>query len=109
MRHAWAAQAEPAKLPILHFGLFHPRMVPVRSEELIRLLRRYARSKGLAFSVVRRRGKGSHVMICVGDKRSFVPHSRELPDGTRQAVLRQLGVSLNELQTPRTQPRPQGT
>lgn len=61
------------------------------------MLRRYARANDLAFSVVRRRGKGSHVMVCVGDRRSFVPLSRELPAGTRQAILRQLDVS-NDLQ-----------
>lgn len=72
------------------------------------MLRRYAQSKGLAFSVARRRGKGSHLMVCVGDSRSFMPHSRELPTGTRQAILRQLGLSLNDLQSVGTPPRPRG-
>ena len=69
------------------------RMLPsdnaaMRSEELIRMLRRYAKANGLAFSVVRQRGKGSHVFGCVGDSRSFVPSSRKLPAGTRRAMLR---------------------
>ena len=72
------------------------------------MLRRHAQSNDLAFSVARRRGKGSHVMVCVGDRRSFVPHSRELPAGTRQAILRQLGVSSEELQSVRS-PRPRET
>ena len=37
------------------------------------------------------------MMVCVGDRKSFVPLSRELPAGTRQAILRQLDVS-NDLQ-----------
>ena len=81
----------------------------MRSEELIRMSRRYAQSNGLAFSVVRRRGKGSHVMVCVGDNRSFVPFSRELPAGTRQAILRQLGASPSDLRPIRSGSQPRGT
>lgn len=66
------------------------------------MLRRYARLNGLAFSVVRRRGKGSHVLVCVGGRRSYVPFSRELPTGTRQAILRQLGLAPSDLQPVRT-------
>ena len=84
-------------------------MPAMRSEELIRMLRRYAQSNGLAFSVVRRRGKGSHVMVCVGENRSFVPFSRELPAGTRQVILRQLGLSSSDLEPVRTQSRPKRT
>ena len=73
------------------------------------MLRRYALSNGLAFSVVRRRGKGSHVMVCVGDNRSFVPFSRELPAGTRQTILRQLGVSQSDLRPIRSGSQPRGT
>ena len=84
-------------------------MPTMRSEELIRMLRSYANAKGLAFSVVRRRGKGSHVLVCVGGSRSYVPSSRELPAGTRQAILRQLGVSLGDLRPVRTRPQPKET
>ena len=73
------------------------------------MLRGYARSNGLAFSVVRRRGKGSHVMVRVGDSRSFVPFSRELPAGTRQAILRQLGVSPSDLRSVHSLSRPRAT
>lgn len=73
------------------------------------MLRRYARANGLAFSVVRQRGKGSHVLVCVGDSRSFVPSSRDLPVGTRRAILRQLGVSPSDLQPVRARPHPKET
>ena len=100
-----SGQCRPPKVS-LHFGCFRPTMPPMRSEELIRLLRRYARANRLAFSVVRRRGKGSHLLVCVGSRRSYVPFSRELPAGTRQAILRQLGVSLGDLQPVRTKSQP---
>ena len=73
------------------------------------MLRRYARSKGLAFSVVRRRGKGSHVLVCVGSNRSYVPSSQDLPAGTCRAILRQLAVSPSDLHPARKRPQPRGT
>lgn len=68
------------------------------TEEFLRAIRRYARAKDLEFSVQRRRGKGSHAMIIVGDRRSFVPMARELPVGTQRAILRQLGLRRSDLQ-----------
>lgn len=94
------------RLRSLRFGRFRPTMPTMRSEELIRQLRRYARVNGLVFSVVSRRGKGSHVLVCVGSRRSFVPSSRELPAGTRRAILRQLGVSPSDLERIRPPPQP---
>ena len=73
------------------------------------MLRRYAKTNGLAFSVVRRRGKGSHVLVCVGSSRSYVPTSRELPAGTHRAILRQLGVSPSDMLPNRTPPHPKVT
>ena len=60
----------------------------------------------LVFSVASRRGKGSHVLVCVGSRRSFVPSSRDLPAGTRRAILRQLGVSPSDLERIRPPPQP---
>lgn len=68
------------------------------TEEFLRIIRRYARAKDLEFSVQRRRGKGSHAMIIVGDRRSFVPRLKELPVGTQRAILRQLGLRRSDLQ-----------
>ena len=48
--------------------------------------------------VQRRRGKGSHAMILLGDRRSFVPLTSQLPLGTRNAILRQLGLQRSDLQ-----------
>ena len=68
------------------------------TEEFLRALRRFARANDLEFSVQRRRGKGSHAMILLGDRRSFVPLTSQLPLGTRNAILRQLGLQRSDLQ-----------
>ena len=67
---------------------------------LIRSLRRRAKADGRTFNVNRKRGKGSHAMVSFGERRSFVPlHGGELPPGTRRAILRQLGVRPEELES----------
>ena len=68
------------------------------TEEFLRALRRFARRNKLEFSVQRRRGKGSHAMILLEDRRSFVPMTNELPQGTQNAILRQLGLLPSDLQ-----------
>lgn len=67
------------------------------TEELIRALRRFARANDLPFSVERRRGKGSHVMVTLRNRRSFIPTTDELPNGTQAAILRQLGLRRSDL------------
>ena len=65
---------------------------------LIRALRRRAKADGCTFKIDRKRGKGSHVMVSFGERRSFVPlHGGDLPTGTRRAILCQLGVRPEEL------------
>ena len=67
---------------------------------LIRSLRRRAKADGRTFKVNRKRGKGSHAMVSFGERRSFVPlHGGALPPGTRRAILRQLGVRPEELES----------
>ena len=68
------------------------------TEEFLRAIRRFARANNLEFAVQRRRGKGSHAMILLGDRRSFVPLTNQLPLGTRNAILRQLGLQRSDLQ-----------
>lgn len=61
-----------------------------RSRFLSRL-RRYARNHGLDFKVVKSRGKGSHVTVTLGNKRTIVK-SGELKPGYVKILLKQLGV-----------------
>ena len=66
--------------------------------ELVRKLRRLARTSGSDLSVRRERGKGSHVTVYFRERRAVIPDlSRELKTGTLRAILRQLGVSRDDL------------
>jgi predicted RNA binding protein YcfA (HicA-like mRNA interferase family) len=64
----------------------------VTSSELLRGLRR------LGVEIDRGREKGGHVMARLGGRFAMVPTgSGELPTGTRRAILRQLGVRIEDL------------
>jgi mRNA interferase HicA len=70
----------------------------MKGAELIRRIRRHARKQGLPFVERRDRGKGGHVEIAVGERRTIVPTGgRELPTGTRRAILKQLGIEEDQL------------
>jgi mRNA interferase HicA len=60
--------------------------------EFLRRLRR------LGATIETSRGKGGHVGVELGGRRTFVPTgSGELPTGTMRAILRQLGLRPDEL------------
>ncbi len=61
-----------------------------RSRFLSRL-RHYAREHGLDFEVDKSRGKGSHVTVTLGTKRTIVK-SGELKPGYVKILLKQLGA-----------------
>ena len=60
-------------------------------DELVRRLRRVARARGMTFDLDTARGKGSHAVIRLGDRRTIVPRG-ELKRGTLRGILKQLGV-----------------
>ncbi|TVQ36399.1 MAG: type II toxin-antitoxin system HicA family toxin [Geminicoccaceae bacterium] len=60
-------------------------------DELIRRLRRYARSRGLPLEIDTSRGKGGHAVVRLGDRRSVVP-SGQLKRGTLAGIIKQLGL-----------------
>jgi hypothetical protein len=55
-------------------------------------LREEARSKGLSFRVEKRRGKGGHMMVFVGDRLTTLP-SREIDPKTARKIRKQLGLA----------------
>ena len=69
-------------------------------DELIRRLRRLARRRGLAFEVARERGKGGHWSVRFGENWQPIPQSkgRDLKPGTLQAILREFGLRLRDLE-----------
>jgi len=63
----------------------------MKRDKLLSRLRRHARKKGLAFNVVRSRGKGSHVTVTLGTRRTIVKDG-ELKPGYIALIVRQLGL-----------------
>ncbi len=54
-------------------------------------LRDEARRKGLSFRAEKRRGKGGHMMVYVGNRLTTVP-SREIDPKTARKIRKQLGL-----------------
>ncbi len=54
-------------------------------------LRRFARKQGLQLTITEKRGKGSHITVKLGTRRTIVK-SGELQPGYVRVVLRQLGL-----------------
>ncbi|MFQ5693478.1 MAG: type II toxin-antitoxin system HicA family toxin [Nitrospinota bacterium] len=66
--------------------------------EFIRRVRKLGRKRGLPVAFVAERGKGSHGTLYFGDRRTIVRNPKdELKKGTLGAMLRQLGVRLEDL------------
>ena len=60
-------------------------------KEFRKRAKRYAKARRLAFRYEADRGKGSHGLLHVGDRRTIVSHG-ELATGTVRGMLKQLGI-----------------
>ncbi len=66
--------------------------------ELIKRLRRLAKERGWRFELDEGRGKGSHAVLFVGERRTTIRNrADELKAGTLAGMLRQLGLSKEDL------------
>ena len=63
----------------------------MKRAQFLRRLRRYCRNHGLTVSVDAARGKGSHVTVQIGARRTIVKDG-ELAPGYVRLILRQLGL-----------------
>jgi mRNA interferase HicA len=71
----------------------------MKGSEFIRRIQAHAKTGGLACHVDEKRGKGSHVTLYLGDKLTIVRNPKdELKTGTLHAMLRQLGLTPDDLQ-----------
>jgi hypothetical protein len=75
-------------------------MSDIRAREEVRVgkrdgflanLRDEARDKGLIFEVSKRRGKGSHALVRVGDRVTTIP-DREIDPKTARKIRKSLGL-----------------
>lgn len=70
----------------------------MRGNEFIRRIHAYARRHGMAFEWRPDRGKGSHGLLVLGDRRTVVRNPKdELKTGTYHAMLKQLGLTERDL------------
>ncbi|MDA8349029.1 MAG: type II toxin-antitoxin system HicA family toxin [Steroidobacteraceae bacterium] len=70
----------------------------VRGNEFIRRVQAIAKERRLASRVDEKRGKGSHVTLYFGDRRTVVRNPKdELKTGTLHAMCKQLGIEKEEL------------
>ena len=66
----------------------------MRGNEFIRMIQKYARANGIAIEWRPDRGKGSHGLLILGDRRTVVRSPKdELKTGTYHAMLKQLGLT----------------
>lgn len=66
-----------------------PPLPQISSGELLKALEK------LGFS--RRKGKGSHVVLKRGAQHCVVPHNNPIPKGTLAKILKQAGITADEL------------
>ena len=64
----------------------------MKTPELIRKLKKYARKRNLELTVRKHESKGSHRRIYLGDRSTTIPWATNLKTGTIHAVLKQLNV-----------------
>lgn len=70
----------------------------MRGKEFIRRVQRHGKGIGLAFEWRPDRGKGSHGVLILGDRRAVVRNPKdELKTGTYHAMLKQLGLTDKDL------------
>jgi mRNA interferase HicA len=70
----------------------------MRGNEFIRKVQKYAKAAGLTCEWRADRGKGSHGVLILGDRRTVVRNPKdELKTGTYYAMLKQIGLTEQDL------------
>jgi mRNA interferase HicA len=70
----------------------------MRGSEFVRRVRKLGRRRGLRVEFQAERGKGSHGTLYLGDRLTVVRNLRdEIKTGTLHAMLKQLGLTLQDL------------
>ena len=70
----------------------------MKGSEFIRKVQTLAKARGLSWRLDAKRGKGSHVTLCLGDRMTVVRNLEdELKTGTLHAMCKQLGIGRDQL------------
>jgi len=71
----------------------------MRGAEFLRKVKRLGEQRGINVSFEAKRGKGSHGTLYFGGSRTILQDlKKELPLGTLHAMLRQLGLTLQDFE-----------
>lgn len=71
----------------------------MKGAELVRRLRKLGRTRGIAVELVPERGKGSHGLLYFGERMTVIRDLKdEVKTGTLHAMLKQLGLTLQDLE-----------
>lgn len=86
----------------LTFGHLGPTMWVVTGREFIERVAEVARIRGVSVRIDSKRGKGSHVTLYYGSRKTTVKDRRkEISAGLLSAMVRQLGLNRSDLVEPR--------
>lgn len=67
--------------------------------ELLAKLKKTANARGATYRFEKKRGKGSHGTIYFGEMKAVIPdRKKEIKSGTLHGILKQLGLTLEDLQ-----------
>ena len=70
----------------------------MNSKQFIHSIRRLGRKRGLAVSLDKDRGKGSHAVIYFGSRRTTLPtHRGDIGKGLLGKLCKQLGITRDDL------------
>jgi mRNA interferase HicA len=98
MRHADKLLTGLQGLVALTSGQKCPTIAPMKGSEFIRKIRKLGRKRNVDVAFIPERGKGSHGTLYYGERLTVVKHtSDELRTGTLKAMLKQLGLTLSDL------------
>ncbi|HET9210410.1 MAG TPA: type II toxin-antitoxin system HicA family toxin [Thermoanaerobaculia bacterium] len=71
----------------------------MKGAELVRRLRKLGRKRGIVVELVPERGKGSHGTLYFGERLTIIRDLKdEIKTGTLHAMLKQLGLTLQDLE-----------
>jgi mRNA interferase HicA len=77
---------------------FFIKSPPMKGNEFIRRVKHLGKERNVKVTIDKKRGKGSHITLYYGDNRTIVRNPKdELKTGTLTAMLRQLGLSHQDL------------
>ena len=72
---------------------------PMNGNELIKILKKIGREKGLAVRLDRKRGKGSHFTLYFGVKRTIMKdRTKEIGPGLLNNILANLGLKKEDIE-----------